>query len=1068
LAGWDDRLLRLLTPRHLWSLLPVWRYGLAVVFVVVATSLRWELLPWLGTALPYCIGGPAIVITTILFGSGPGLVFVVLDAMAVEVFISGALPMGFAGTTLVRSGIAIAAGVFMVCVLHALRAAVAKAGNSEDRFHTAFAQGSIGMTIATLDGHIWHANAAFCRMLGYTETELETQSFFAMTHPDDLPANRSGIQQIITGETASFRMEKRYLHKDGHLVWGEMSTVVVRDSAGIPSYLITHVLDITPRKQSEQMMARYQLIMQHARDPLLLSDIDGHIIECNQAAEAFYGYPRAALRQLRIFDLRCADDRETIRRQMQQARTGGILFETMHRRKDGSVVPVEVSSQGVIVEGQELLLSMIRDISERQQAEEALRESERRLAHAEDIAKLGYWEWNLRTDTLHWSRGLYRITGVAETVTPSGALVDSLIHPDDRGTFHTVIAQAMQEGLLPGFDLRGISANGVEGYVHLQGEVIHDAAGQACGLFGTVQDITKRKQAEETCETMLAVLRLLNAADDLPALITKLCQFFQRWSGCEAVGIRLRDGDDFPYYVSRGFPRTFILAENSLCGHSPDGQCARDTIGNPLLECMCGHVLSGRFDPAQPFFTTYGSFWSNATSVLLANTTEADRHACTRNTCNRAGYESVALIPLRLGQETFGLLQLNDKRPGRFSVERIELAEWLCQHIAIALSQRKTAQELERERAFLAAAIDLLPLPLTFLNHHQQEILMNRAAQERLTALDINSRQESQLLDPRTKALIPRHDWPSIRALHGEVVIAEELLLAIPSTEEEIPCLFYAAPVIVEGQNIAAGVVLQDITALKETDRAKDEFLAVLSHELQTPLTSMLGWSAEALRDGSPEMMAHAMGIVHRNALRQQRLVEEMLDMSRLIHRKIGLTLEETDLWTQTEQAVENVRHVAAERKLRLRLVAQTAPLPIRVDPVRLQQCIGNLLHNSLKFTPENGTITVACRRDHEQALFTVTDTGRGIDPAALPTLFAVFRQVERNEQHGGLGLGLAVTRGIIELHGGTITAESPGRNRGSTFTIALPLAVANAGESLPAQVEETHHGVYDPDCRRQ
>jgi len=229
--------------------------------------------------------------------------------------------------------------------------------------------------------------------------------------------------------------------------------------------------------------------------------------------------------------------------------------------------------------------------------------------------------------------------------------------------------------------------------------------------------------------------------------------------------------------------------------------------------------------------------------------------------------------------------------------------------------------------------------------------------------------------------------------------------------------------------------------ALLAADRAKDEFLAVISHELQTPLTNMLGWSTEALRVGTPELMAKAMEVVHRNAVRQKRLVLDILDMSRLIHRKIELVPEPTDLWVQASQAVENVQHAAVGRQLHLLITPQADPLPIYADPARLQQCIGNLLNNSLKFTPQGGKITLSCHRDGEQAVLAITDTGCGIDPAALPTLFQVFRQVDRDERHGGLGLGLAVTHGIIKLHGGSLTADSPGKDRGSSFSIILPIA---------------------------
>jgi PAS domain S-box-containing protein len=243
-------------------------------------------------------------------------------------------------------------------------------------------------------------------------------------------------------------------------------------------------------------------------------------------------------------------------------------------------------------------------------------------------------------------------------------------------------------------------------------------------------------------------------------------------------------------------------------------------------------------------------------------------------------------------------------------------------------------------------------------------------------------------------------------------------------------------------------VIGQDITnrkeyeeALLEANRAKNEFLAVLSHELQTPLTAMLGWSAEALRAGTPEIMARAMPVIHRNAVRQKRLVDDLLDMSRLIHHKIVLNREPADLNAQAQHAVENSRHLAEERQLRLVVVPAPEPLPILADPARLQQCLGNLLGNSMKFSPPASAITVTCWRDGDQACCRVEDAGRGIPPAALPTLFQAFRQVDRDERYGGLGLGLAVTQGIISLHGGSIAVESDGPECGCRCTITLPIA---------------------------
>jgi len=178
-------------------------------------------------------------------------------------------------------------------------------------------------------------------------------------------------------------------------------------------------------------------------------------------------------------------------------------------------------------------------------------------------------------------------------------------------------------------------------------------------------------------------------------------QVSQVEGGCAAVGIRLQEGHDYPYYETRGFPEAFVKAESRLCACDGDGTLLCDDLGAPILECMCGNILRERFDPSLPFFTANGSFWTNSTTRLLASTSEADRQARTRNRCNGEGYESVALVPLRFGGQTFGLLQINDHRPDRFSPATIALYERLATKLALALQGRRNLDALaDSEKKF--------------------------------------------------------------------------------------------------------------------------------------------------------------------------------------------------------------------------------------------------------------------------------------------------------------------------------------------------------------------------------
>ena len=162
------------------------------------------------------------------------------------------------------------------------------------------------------------------------------------------------------------------------------------------------------------------------------------------------------------------------------------------------------------------------------------------------------------------------------------------------------------------------------------------------------------------------------------------------------ANLRLKEGDDFPYHETNGFDDNFVQMERYLCAYDQTGKVVRDDVGNPVLECMCGNVLSGRTDPQKPFFTEAGSFWSNCTTELLATTTQEDRQARTRNRCNSEGYESVGLIPLRTEDEIVGLLQFNDRRPNQFTPEMIHFFEGLGASIGIALSKKKVQDALRQ------------------------------------------------------------------------------------------------------------------------------------------------------------------------------------------------------------------------------------------------------------------------------------------------------------------------------------------------------------------------------------
>jgi PAS domain S-box-containing protein len=253
--------------------------------------------------------------------------------------------------------------------------------------------------------------------------------------------------------------------------------------------------------------------------------------------------------------------------------------------------------------------------------------------------------------------------------------------------------------------------------------------------------------------------------------------------------------------------------------------------------------------------------------------------------------------------------------------------------------------------------------------------------------------------------------------------------------------------------------VEQEREALLESERAargdaeranhiKDEFLATLSHELRTPLNAILGW-AQLLTRATPdaEELKQGLETIERNARAQTQLIEDLLDMSRIISGKIRLDVRSIDPMACIEAAIETVRPAADAKSIRIMKVLDPQAGPVTGDANRLQQVFWNLLSNAIKFTPKGGKVEILLKRVNSHIEITVADTGQGIHPDFLPAVFDRFRQADASttRTHGGLGLGLAIVKQLVELHGGTIEAKSAGPGQGSTFVVSLPVTIVHS-----------------------
>jgi signal transduction histidine kinase/ActR/RegA family two-component response regulator len=259
---------------------------------------------------------------------------------------------------------------------------------------------------------------------------------------------------------------------------------------------------------------------------------------------------------------------------------------------------------------------------------------------------------------------------------------------------------------------------------------------------------------------------------------------------------------------------------------------------------------------------------------------------------------------------------------------------------------------------------------------------------------------------------------------------------------------------LLETEQLARVAAEQRAEREQSENRAKDDFLAVLSHELRTPLNSMLGW-IRLLRSGGLDAArtAHGLDVIERNVGQQARLISDLLDVSRIVVGRLELAMQMVDLPALAAAVAEAVRPAAEAKEITLTSRLDADAGPVRGDPERLRQVIENLLGNAIKFTPRGGAITVQLERDGGQARLRVTDNGKGIGAEFLPHIFERFRQADSTSTraHAGLGLGLAIVRHLVELHGGSASAESAGTDQGATFTVTLPIARAARGRSADA-----------------
>jgi two-component system cell cycle sensor histidine kinase/response regulator CckA len=539
--------------------------------------------------------------------------------------------------------------------------------------------------ISMLDaaGHVIKWNKIAEGIKGYRADEIIGKHFSCFYSLEDRDDDKPADALKKAEAEGMFEIEGWRYRKDGCRFWARVVIIALRDNDGnlLGFSKVTH--DLTRRLETEAENERLASFPQLSPNPIFELDADGKVTFCNGAMKeilknAGYSDDVNPFLPKNIPEILQAIQQKKALQYTQEIEFNGFTCE----------------EQICLTPQFEAIRIYATDITAHKLAEKKLREStEKYQAIVEAYDGLIY----ICSDD-------YRIEFMNEKLinrtgkNAIGEFCYNALHDRD-----SVCPWCVNERVFAGETVRWELQSPKDGrWYYVVNAPIHNADG-SMSKQSMIMDITERKVAEEERNITIEFLSLVNACTRKQDLFSAAATFFQERSGCAAVGIRLREGDDYPYMETRGFPPEFILVENELCIRDDDGNIFRDNCGNPVIECMCGNVICGRFDPSKPFFTSRGSFWTNSTTELLLDFTESGRQARMLNRCNCEEYESVALIPLHAGQERLGLFQLNDRRKGLFSPEAIELWERLAGYLAVALAKccsedalRKAQEELRR------------------------------------------------------------------------------------------------------------------------------------------------------------------------------------------------------------------------------------------------------------------------------------------------------------------------------------------------------------------------------------
>lgn len=873
------------------------------------------------------------------------------------------------------------------------------------------------------------------------------QMFTDRLHPDDRDRVLAAINHAVaTGD--DYEIEFRVVYPNGRIRWAFSQGKVFYNMNGQPVRMVGNDIDITERKQVE--LALYE---SKERLQLALDASGGGLWDWNILTSEDYLSPR----WLEILgyaedelpgnyytwnQLIHPDDHDWVMERLQahlQDETVPYDFEYRMLTKSGEWK--WIANYGKVVnrdpQGNPVRMAGIHhDIDDRKRAETQLRQSEERLQMAIDATQMGVWEWNLNTNEVFWSTYHERLLGYEPGI-PYRTYAEwaQRVHPEDLQRVEATLCDAMIQRQSYRCEYRVIWPDGSLHWLEGLGKYIYDSQGQPTRMHGILYEITERKQAEQRLQDSEERLQL----------------------GMQVSGFVLARFD----YASDTVELSPEAA--TLYGLTTDQLVLprariHDTF-HPEERAELAQIIQQVLDPAGPswFDREHRIVWSNGEVRWLSVRKQVF-----------FGHHS---HPSKPTHAILVALDITERKQAEIDLqERNEHIRLLYETTRDLLS---TNQPLMLIQSVFEALKALIGLDVYFnyvLDKQQQRLhlisydgipaeqaqdiewldvgaaICGTVAQQRRQLMKVNLQQ---CIDPKTELLrslgLTAYCVQPLIAqdkLYGTLGFGSRSRQEFTLSEQELfQAICDQIAIAIERSELFASLQ-QQTEELIRANRIKDEFLAVLSHELRSPLNPILGW-AKLLQTRSFDAArtADALATIERNAKLQTQLIDDLLDVAKILRGKLNLEVAPVDLVFVIESAIDTVRAAAVAKNIHLHLVLSRTG-QVSGDATRLQQVVWNLLSNAIKFTPHNGRVEIRLERVENQAQITVSDTGRGIKPDFLPYLFESFRQEDATttRQYGGLGLGLSIVRHLVEALGGTIRADSPGEGQGATFMVRLPL----------------------------